>query len=1712
MFRRLSEFVTRFWPGVLIFWLALFVVAEITMPDWATVSTDGELNHLPSDAPTRVGGQLYADAFPNDITNSSIVVVLSRKDQRITQEDERFIVGRLVPGMKQVADEYGGLIRGQEMLDWIYEKLVEAPSEELGLDSKAKQATYLFDGGEPADTETPKQVDTSNSSEASEPTKKVPTEPHSLPENISGETLTLTPTSTAGNAKQAEQQSFEADSAIRDVAPTLPQVVSIASVGDPLLGPMLRSADGRSTLVAMNLTSSFLETQNKVVVNRVEDLIQQFQREQLVPEGLQISLTGSTMIGADTIRAVTDSTRAVRKWATWIVVALLLLVLRAPLLALLPLVTLGVSVELAIALLSWCAYYEVLEVFDGLKLYISIIVYGAGVDYSLFMVSRHREAITDGNTVKDAARIAITSAGVAVAASAGTEIVGIGLLGFAEFGKFQQAGVGVAIGLCILLIASLTFTPALLCAAGKRAFWPYVPKSGVGLQPAGSNDGTRHNEQQDRRAASLRHDCDANGVLLAEDRMSRIWRRIGVYQQKASGRVWLGTFVVLLPITLFGLFNINNLTYDLTSSLPDDSLSLRGIRTLSECFSKGATGPITVLVRDDEFDFNSPAGVRTIAALTERLNMRRSRLQISSVRSVADPLGTSERAEQVIRMLASIVPKIPFLQDGELVVADARGLDGTEAILQQAIREFAYRHFVSHTGRHANHVTWLTLTPTLDPYASDSIHRLDDIEATIGEVMPAELEGAEFYLLGATASLRDVRDVARRDFLRIALLVPAGVLIVLMIMLRKIIIPIYLMFTVLLSFLVTIGATVALFWLLDPQNFVGLQWTVPVLLFVLLVAVGEDYSVLLVARTDEEQEKHGEVKGITEALVRTGGLISGAGLIMAGTFSALSVGGTLRSMQQLGFALTFGMLLDTFVVRPLLVPSFQHLLLRWRGVRQEEEPRETATNLEAPLVEEDGHSTSSSVPPIEAAAVAGMNSDYGTLIACSCCGLIQRGIDKQASRLACALCETKLPDYATGPSNTLSAALAIAGLILYLPAVLLPFLQVERLGHVQESSLLGGTISLLAEGEWFAGMIVLAFSVVLPPLKLLTIIALAAVPARLSARRRAKLYRAVEKIGRWGMLDVLLVAVLIAYVKLGDVAEFHSGLGLVVFGAFVLLSLLSSYLFDHRQLWGDQPATELAFTHSDGGNVAGDIVGSISDETPDTSDRVYSSRVRNYPQPTSAAEESNLQTAKRPMSTRSNTETTTRAISTLPSARPYVRSRSWLWLIPLSAIALVIAIVYQAWMERGTPILLTFSSGHGLKAGDEVRYLGTVVGRVDKIELGASLKRVHTHVRLNPSAASLARDGSQFWIVRPQLGLSRISGLDTFIGANYIEVLPGADDAKPQNRFIGLANEPVVDTFEPGGVQITLQADDASSVVPGSPISYRDIRIGGIYEVELASDGSSVEFGGYVRPDYKHLIRGDAKFWKFDGLKVEVGIGGVTVDVGPVETLLIPGVAMAIPSPPGDVVENGHRFLLADEAEENWLSWKPYLGSGSIPDELPSPIQAILQWDYTGLLGFTYQDDRPGVLLADREALIGPRDMFRVPESAHQGTAQLILPGRSVALSRELEPLGVDIVRLSLDTPVSRSTIDYREAKSPEDVLIVAGNGESPIFISSSRLTFVAETWRVEGNQQLDAEWHGAPVVSVSDGAVVGLLMLSDEEPWVGLFRDLTNEARIGSR
>jgi uncharacterized paraquat-inducible protein A len=151
--------------------------------------------------------------------------------------------------------------------------------------------------------------------------------------------------------------------------------------------------------------------------------------------------------------------------------------------------------------------------------------------------------------------------------------------------------------------------------------------------------------------------------------------------------------------------------------------------------------------------------------------------------------------------------------------------------------------------------------------------------------------------------------------------------------------------------------------------------------------------------------------------------------------------------------------------------------------------------------------------------------------------------------------------------RTRTAAFALAGLILFVPAVTWPILKIERLGHVREDHLVGGVMALLREGHLFVGLVVLIFSLIVPPAKLSAMLWLATGAPGGARHHQALAHRVVDWLGRWGMLDVLLVAVLVAFVKLGDVIEIQAGPGLIAFGLCVLASLAASLAFDPHEMW-----------------------------------------------------------------------------------------------------------------------------------------------------------------------------------------------------------------------------------------------------------------------------------------------------------------------------------------------------------------------------------------------------------------------------------------------------------------------------------------------------------------------------------------------------------------
>jgi RND superfamily putative drug exporter len=653
-------------------------------------------------------------------------------------------------------------------------------------------------------------------------------------------------------------------------------------------GALLVSEDKRALLVVVGLTNEYRSRENWPIVVKIEDLIRQLEADGKLPQGDKIYLTGSAVIGRDHTLAEAEGARAIGIWTMILVIILLILIYRAPLLALIPLVTVYLATQMSLHALSLTAQHGYVTLFAGLEVFIAVLSYGAGIDYYLLLTARYKEELDRGAGFHEAVARAVEKTGAAVTASAGTVMGGIGMMAFAEFGKFYEAGLAIPMALGIVLLATFTFSASLLMVSGRWAFYPHF-----------------RTFKSDTPSATVAKP-EKDGASLLPDEFSRFWRRVAWLLLHRPGTAWVVSVCALLPFAVGGSALYHYVTFDPVGDLPPSTLSVAGTRALQSHFPAGLMGPVTVLVVDKDMDFTTTKGHELVSQFVDRLQDRRDELGLTDIRSLVAPLGISEVAKNAFE-----------------------GTNLRKEAVEHALAEQGLEHYATDFGERKKTGTRLDLILTGSPFSTANIGNLNKVEEITKASLPQELAGSELYFVGPTASLRDLKAVVSRDRTRIEILVLLVVFLILVVLLRRILVSLYLIMSVLLSYYATLGVTFVVFWLIDRQHFTGIDWKVTIFLFTILIAVGEDYNIFLMARIDEEQKHHGAVKGIIEALIRTGSVISSAGIIMAGTFASL-LAGTLTEMKQLGFALSFGVLLDTFLVRPVLVPSFLIVLHRRR--------------------------------------------------------------------------------------------------------------------------------------------------------------------------------------------------------------------------------------------------------------------------------------------------------------------------------------------------------------------------------------------------------------------------------------------------------------------------------------------------------------------------------------------------------------------------------------------------------------------------------------------------------------------------------------------------------------------------------------------------------------------------------------------------------------
>ena len=640
----------------------------------------------------------------------------------------------------------------------------------------------------------------------------------------------------------------------------------------PFVGPTC-SPDGKEAIVTAYIKA---EGEGERIVDPVK-----FWREVITDEsgGLEAKITGGAGFSADAIEVFEGINGTLLAAALSLVIFLLILIYRSPMFFLIPLIAVMFA-----ELLSRSIGYGLTELgvtVNGQSSSImSVLVLGAGTDYALLLVSRYREELHHTVDKHEAMRTALASAGPAIFASAATVVAALLCLVLAKVNGTAGLGPIAAMGIACAALSMLTLLPALLTIFGRRAFWPFVPHTPETAPSA---------ESLSERARTKIVEGSAFGaiarvvlaslvvlVLLPLVLVNWLLRRL-------SGRRIPSLIVGPLDRAVFTPYETRRTRLEHAADATHGFWARLGNR-ISISPRRVAFGTIAVLlVFCSGFAFFS----------TELTSEDTYREEVESVEgqdllNKSFPAGTTALTDVVV----------PQGGDVAAVSSAVAGVEGVEAV-SQPVAEGPPGTLVQ-----------ATLEP--NPYSTEAFDLVEPIRDAAHGVDEEALVG------GPSAIEFDVRDAAGWDSIVIPPIILFVVFLILVGLLRAVVAPLVLIGTVIISFLAALGVGYFVFDVIF--GFPGSDPSLPLFAFVFLVALGVDYNIFLIARAREETTKHGSKAGILRALAVTGAVITSAGIVLAGTFSVLAVL-PLTFLTELGFVVAFGVLLDTFLVRSILVPA-----------------------------------------------------------------------------------------------------------------------------------------------------------------------------------------------------------------------------------------------------------------------------------------------------------------------------------------------------------------------------------------------------------------------------------------------------------------------------------------------------------------------------------------------------------------------------------------------------------------------------------------------------------------------------------------------------------------------------------------------------------------------------------------------------------------------
>ncbi|CAH1224839.1 Apo-petrobactin exporter [Paenibacillus plantiphilus] len=551
---------------------------------------------------------------------------------------------------------------------------------------------------------------------------------------------------------------------------------------------------------------------------------------------LSARVTGPAGIAVDATALFSGADVSLLIATVIIVLVILLLIYRSPILAFIPLVGVGFAYGITSPLLGWMAGEGWITVdSQGISI-MTVLLFGAGTDYCLFLISHFRQELARHENKMTALMNAVKDATGAVAMSGFTVVLALLALLLAKYGAYHRFAVPFSLSIFIMGIASLTLVPAILSVIGRASFYPFIPRT---------------LEMKQQRAAAkgkpLPNQTAKGGFGLAIGNLV-IRKPIAV---TVISVIVLGVLAGFVPQVKYN--------YDILSSFPKTMESREGYDIIAKSFSSGSLAPVTVVV---------------------------------------DTEGKETGIANYLKSLEQVA----------LLSEPTAGVKNTD--LQS-----------------------YSITLSMNPYSLEAMSFIPELESKVAAYLSetSGISSPKVWIGGQTAEQHDTKVVGDRDRNVIIPVVIVLISLVLLIYLRSIVAMLYLIGTVLLSY----GAALGLGWIILHyfMGVEGIQGSIPLYAFVFLVALGEDYNIFMVSSIWQKRKRMPLLQAIKEGVSETGGVITSAGLILAATFAVLATL-PIQVLVQFGLITALGVLLDTFVVRPFLVPAITVLLGRkafWPG-------------------------------------------------------------------------------------------------------------------------------------------------------------------------------------------------------------------------------------------------------------------------------------------------------------------------------------------------------------------------------------------------------------------------------------------------------------------------------------------------------------------------------------------------------------------------------------------------------------------------------------------------------------------------------------------------------------------------------------------------------------------------------------------------------------